>query len=104
MSVYNMRFRRLEISECGFTTECECASVLHRNRETRHVRQFGKQATTHDFRLERGLDLPVLNLLPVDPPEEEVPTYVLLSLVAAAQPLGGILRQKLGGEKGTFES
>ena len=50
---------------------------------------------THDFGLERRLDLPVGNLLPIDPPEELVPLDVLLALIPASQTLGGILDQKL---------
>ena len=53
------------------------------------------QHETHDFRLERRLDLAVLDFLPVDSPEEEVTPNVVLPFVAAAKPLGGVLRQEL---------
>ena len=86
--------------------KCESASESNNLRDI----EIGKRGTsgisqkkshrpielaTHDFRLERGLDLPVLDLLPVDPPEEEVSSDVLLALVPAAQPLGRILSQEL---------
>ena len=51
--------------------------------------------STHNFWLERRLDLPVGDLLPIDPPEELVSLDVLLALVPASKTLGGILDQKL---------
>ena len=50
---------------------------------------------THDFGFERRLDLPVGDLLPVDPPEELVALDVLLALLPASQTLRRVLDQKL---------
>ena len=50
---------------------------------------------TYDLGLEWRLHLPVLHLLPVDSSEELVAADVRLAGVAAAQTLGGVLRQEL---------
>ena len=58
------------------------------------------QAPTHHFGLEGWLDLAVLQLLPVDPPEEGMLPHVPLALGPAAQPLPGVLGHQLEvGEK-----
>lgn len=54
-------------------------------------------ALTHHFGLEGRLDLPVLQLLPVDPPEEGVFAHVPLALGPAAQPLARVLGHQLEG-------
>lgn len=54
---------------------------------------------THHFGLEGRLDLPVLQLLPVDPAEEGVLPHVPLALGPTAQPLGGVLGHQLRRER-----
>lgn len=56
-------------------------------------------APTHHFGLEGRLDLPVLQLLPVDPPEEGVFAHVSLALGPAAQPLARVLGHQLEGRR-----
>ena len=100
---------RLKVSDNSVVLQTEMRKCIRIESSIRNI-EIGKRVTsgisekdshrpielaTHDFRLERGLDLPVLDLLPVDPPEEEVSSDVLLALVAAAQPLGRILSQEL---------
>ena len=53
------------------------------------------QRPTHDFGFEGRLDLPVGDLLPVDPPEELVALDVLLALLPASKTLRRVLDQKL---------
>ena len=50
---------------------------------------------THDLWLEGRLHLAVLDLGPVDPPEEGVGLDLLLAVGGAAQPLLRLLRQEL---------
>lgn len=68
-------------------------------RKPRIPRKKGR-APTHHFGLEGWLDLTVLQLLPVDPPEEGVLPHIPLALGPAAQPLPGVLGHQLeAGEK-----
>lgn len=68
-------------------------------RKPRDPRKKGR-APTHHFGLEGWLDLTVLQLLPVDPPEEGMLPHVALALGPAAQPLPGVLGHQLeAGEK-----
>ena len=68
-------------------------------RKPRNPRKKGR-APTHHFGLEGWLDLAVLQLLPVDPPEEGMLPHVPLALGPAAQPLPGVLGHQLeAGEK-----
>lgn len=50
---------------------------------------------THHFGLEGRLDLPVLEFLPVDPPEEGVLPHVPFPLGPATQPLAGVFGHQL---------
>lgn len=50
---------------------------------------------THDFWLERRLNLAVLDPLPVDASIERVAPHVVLASRAAAQSLARVLRQEL---------
>ena len=53
------------------------------------------QISTYNFRFERWLNLPGLNLHPIDHLEEEVVLDLLLPLLHAPQPLARVLHQKL---------
>lgn len=82
------------------------AASLPKNGWVRHLRDLGKHDSetglplTYHFGLEGRLDLPVLQFLPVDPPEEGVFTHVPLSLGPATQPLAWMLGHQLeGGRK-----
>ena len=50
---------------------------------------------TYNFWLERRLDFPIFNLLPIDSPEKLVAPDILLALVAATQAFSGVFSQKL---------
>lgn len=62
--------------------------------ESRHNPRQRHRIFTHDFRLERRLHLAILNLLPVDAPEEQVTADVLLASISAAQALRRILGEE----------
>ena len=70
----------------------------HQARCTSFVSEI--QRATHDFGFERRLDLPVGDLLPIDPPEKLVGLDVRLAFLPASQTLCGILDQKL--KRGTI--
>ena len=70
----------------------------HQARCTSFVSEI--QRATHDFGFERRLDLPVGDLLPIDPPEKLVGLDVRLAFLPASQTLCGILDQKLKRQGG----
>ena len=74
----------------------------HQARCTSFVSEI--QRATHDFGFERRLDLPVGDLLPIDPPEKLVGLDVRLAFLPASQTLCGILDQKLKREGGQFQA
>lgn len=62
-----------------------------------------RKEKTYDPRLERRLDSAGFDFVPADPPEEGVFANVPLTLLTAAQPLLGILHQKLQTEKSNLD-
>ena len=59
-----------------------------------------RRAGTHNLGFEGRLDFPVLQLLPVNPPEEGVGSHVLFSLWTTPKTLQGLLGQELWGDGG----
>lgn len=65
--------------------------------EEERENEGGRREGTHDLGFEGRLHLPVLQLLPVNPPEEGVSSHVLLALGTTTQSLQRLLSQELKG-------